>query len=345
MVGFMENKPVIGITMGDPAGIGPEVVVKALSEKEIYDLCRPVVLGDAKVLSRALRFTNLTNLKIHAIGDLSECSFEFGVIDVLDFDNVDLNRVPIGKVSAEAGKASVEYIIKAVDLALKGEIDAISTGPINKESINLAGYHYNGHTELLRDLTKAERAIMMLVAKNLRVAHVTTHVSMRKAVDLIKKDRVLATIKIVYDSLKKYFGISDPIIAVAALNPHAGEGGLFGNEEIEQIEPAIKVAQEEGIKALGPLPGDTIYYKALRGDFDAVIAMYHDQGHIPIKIVDFYGGVNITLGLPIIRTSVDHGTSFNRAGKGTAHPGSMINAIKYATLMSSKLKEYQKLEG
>ena len=327
--------------MGDPAGIGPEVVVKALAEEEIYKICKPMVIGDAKVIERALVFTNLTHLKVNPIKAISDAKFSYGTIDVLDLENVDLDKVPIGKASAEAGRASVEYIKLAVKLALNKEIDAITTGPINKEAINKAGYHYNGHTELLRDLTKSKYAIMMLAAKNLRVTHVTTHVSMRQACDMITKDRVLVTIRITHDALIRYFGIKEPKIAVAALNPHAGEGGLFGTEEIEHIEPAVKEAQKMGINAIGPLPGDTIYYKALRGDFDAVVAMYHDQGHIPIKIIGFYDGVNITLGLPIIRTSVDHGTSFNRAGKGTAHPGSMINAIKFAAMMVSRSKEYE----
>jgi len=336
-----EERPIIGITMGDPAGIGPEVVVKALSLREIYDIARPIVIGDAKVIKRALKFTNLTHLKVRSVKSVGEAEYKHGVIDVLDLDNVDLDKVPIGRVSAEAGKASVEYIIEAVNLALRGEIDAIATGPINKEAINKAGYHYNGHTGLLKDLTKARHAVMMLTTKNLKVSHVTTHVSLREACDLIQKDRVLTVIKITDEGLRKFFGIERPKIAVAALNPHAGEGGLFGREEIEEIEPAVNEARELGIDAVGPLPADTIFYKAIRGDFDVVVAMYHDQGHIPIKVLGFYEGVNITLGLPIIRTSVDHGTSFNRAGKGTAHPGSMINAIKYAALMVKNSRKYR----
>ncbi len=319
--------------MGDPAGIGPEIVVKALSKKEIYDISRPLVIGDAKIIKRALKFTNLTNLNVKSISHPSEAEFIHGTIDVLDLDNVDLDKIPLGRVSAEAGKASVEYIFKAVDLALKRDIDAIVTGPINKEAINKAGYHYNGHTELLKELTRAENAVMLLAIDKLKVAHVTTHVSLRRAIELITKERVLRTIKTVHEAFIKYFGISDPKIAVASLNPHAGEGGLFGDEEIKQITPAVEEANSVGMNVVGPLPADTIYYKAIRGDFDVVIAMYHDQGHIPIKVLDFYNGVNITLGLPIIRTSVDHGTSFNRAGKGTAHPGSLIYAIKYASMM------------
>ncbi|MEX2689594.1 MAG: 4-hydroxythreonine-4-phosphate dehydrogenase PdxA [Candidatus Njordarchaeum guaymaensis] len=336
-------KPLLGITMGDPAGIGPEIAVKALSKKEIYEICRPLIIGDTKIIKRALRFTNLESLNVRGISDPSEAKFELGTIDVLDLNNVDIDRVPLGKVSAEAGKASVEYIFKAVDLALKKEIDAIVTGPINKEAINKAGYHYTGHTELLKKLTKAENAVMLLAIEKLKVAHVTTHVSLKKAIELITKERVLKTLRTVHESFIKYFGIKNPRIAVASLNPHAGEGGLFGDEEIKQITPAIEEANAQGMNVVGPLPADTIYYKAIRGDFDVVIAMYHDQGHIPIKVLDFYNGVNITLGLPIIRTSVDHGTSFNRAGKGTAHPGSLIYAIKYASMMVQNLKKHETL--
>lgn len=340
----MENyKPLLGITMGDPAGIGPEIAVKALAEREIYEICRPIVIGDGKVIKRALGFTKLQNLTVNAIKNINEARFEYGTIDVIDLNNVDINAVPIGRVSAAAGKASIEYIFKAVDLAQKKEIDAIVTGPINKEAINKAGFHYNGHTELLKELTKAENAVMMLAIDKLKVAHVTTHVSLRQAINLITKDRVLRTIRTVHSALIKYFGIPEPKIAVASLNPHAGEGGLFGDEEIKHIEPAIREAIANDMNVVGPLPADTIYYKALRGDFDVVIAMYHDQGHIPIKVLDFYNGVNITLGLPIIRTSVDHGTSFNRAGKGTAHPGSLIYAIKYATLMVKNLRQHESL--
>ena len=268
-----EEKPLIGITMGDPAGIGPEVIVKTLSLKEIYEVSRPLVIGDAEIIRRALRFTKLTNLKINAINDISEAEFRYGVIDVLDLKNVDAEKVSIGKLSAEAGKAAVEYVLKATDLALKGIIDAIVTAPINKEAINMAGYHYQGHTELLKELTGAENVVMMLAAKKLKVTHVTTHVSLREACKLITKDRVLRTIEITHDELVKYFAIPHPRIAVAALNPHGGEGGLFGREEIEEISPAVEMAREKGIDAYGPLPADTVFYRALRGDFDVVVAM------------------------------------------------------------------------
>lgn len=336
-----DYKPLLGITMGDPAGIGPEIAVKALARKEIYEICRPIIIGDFKIIKRALRFTKLEDLNVRSISDPSEAKFEAGTIDVLDLNNVDIDNLPLGKVSAEAGKASVEYIFKAVDLALRNEIDAIVTGPINKEAINKAGYHYTGHTELLKELTKAKNAVMLLAIEKLKVAHVTTHVSLKKAIELITKEQILNTLRTVHDSFIKYFGIKEPKIAVAALNPHAGERGLFGDEEIKHINPAIEEAISQGMNVVGPLPADTIYYKAIRGDFDVVIAMYHDQGHIPIKVLDFYNGVNITLGLPIIRTSVDHGTSFNRAGKGTANPGSLINAIKYAAIMVSNSNKYK----
>lgn len=329
----IEEKPIIGITMGDPAGIGPEVIVRALSFREIYEVAKPIVIGDSKVLKLALKLTKLKHLNINSIQDVSEAEFRFGTIDIIDLDNVSLRETKIGKISAEAGKASIEYIIKAVNLALKGVVDAICTGPISKEAINKAGYQFSGHTELLKELTGAKHAVMMLAVRNLKVSHVTTHVALRKVCEIINKERILTTIKITNEGLIRYFGIKEPRIGVAALNPHAGEGGLFGSEEIEIISPAIEEANRVGIKAFGPLPADTIFYRAVKGDFDAVIAMYHDQGHIPVKLLGFHEGVNITLGLPIIRTSVDHGTAFDIAGKGIAHPGSMVNAIKYAALM------------
>lgn len=329
-------KPIVGITMGDAAGIGPEIIVKALSLREIYDLCRPLVIGDLRAMEMG-REVARSNIKLRAISRPSEANFKFGVIDVLDLKNIDVARLRMGEPQAMAGKASYEYIAKAVDLALKGEIHAIATAPINKKALNLAGYEFAGHTEILAHLTGCKEYVMMLYTHTLKVSHVSTHVSLRRACELVTKDRVLKTIKLTSNALRD-FGIEDPKIAVAGLNPHAGEEGLFGCEEIEEIAPAIEEAKKLGIRASGPYPPDSVFMRAEKGEFDAVVAMYHDQGHIAVKMHSFMSGVNVTIGLPIIRTSVDHGTAYRRAGLrlGTADPGSLIEAIKLAAKMAER---------
>ena len=344
-------KPTIGITMGDAAGVGPEIISKALSLKEIYEVCKPVVIGDSKVMEQAVKIAKV-NLKVNPIRDLREAVFEHGTIDVVDLRNIELNKLVMGKVNAMAGKASVDYIKKAVALALSDAIKAIVTAPISKEAINKAGYHYSGHTELLADLTKTRDYTMMLIAGPLRVTHVTTHMSLREACNKIRRERIYKVIKLTDKALRE-MEINDPRIAVAGLNPHCGEGGLFGREEIEEIKPAVETARKEGINVVGPLPADTVFVRAKGGAYDAVVAMYHDQGHIPVKMLGLewdekrrewtrVSGVNITIGLPIIRTSVDHGTAFGKAGKGTANPQSMIEAIKLAAKMAaSRLQKAQ----
>jgi len=334
-------KPIIGITMGDAAGIGPEIIAKALSLKEIYDVCRPVVIGDLDAMREGMKVAHV-QLKINSIKELSDAKFEHGTIDILDLNNIKVNELTMGKPQAMVGRASVEYIEKAVELALKGEIHAITTAPISKEAINMAGYNYAGHTELLAHLTHAKNYAMMLIAESLRVIHVTTHVPFNEVPRLIKKEKVYRTIKLAHDVMQK-LGIQNPRIAVTGLNPHCGEGGLFGREEIEEIIPAIELAKSEGLNVAGPIPADTVFVRARGGEFDIVVAMYHDQGHIPIKMLGLkwnenkkrwtsVGGVNVTVGLPIIRTSVDHGTAYGKAGRkeGTANPQSLIEAIKTA---------------
>jgi 4-hydroxythreonine-4-phosphate dehydrogenase len=257
----------------------------------------------------------------------------------LDLGNVDLGRLVRGRVDPMAGKAAYEYVARAVDLALAGEIDAVVTAPLNKEALNAAGYHFAGHTEILAHLCQVRDVAMMLVSGGLRVSHVSTHVSLREACDRVKKERVLRVILLTDEALRR-MGIASPRIAVAGLNPHASDGGLFGTEEAEEIAPAVQEAQARGLQVEGPLPPDTVFYRAVKGHeigrspFDAVVAMYHDQGHIPIKLLGLFDGVNVTLGLPIIRTSVDHGTAFGKAGKGTASPVSMIAALKLAVQMA-----------
>jgi len=336
-------RPVIAVTMGDPAGIGAEIAVKALADPRLYDICKPFVIGDLKMIKDALGFTGI-NVTQRRITKPKEGVFRPGIINVVDLDNIDMEEHTYGKVSAAAGRAAFDYIRTGIELAMAGEADAVVTGPIHKESLNRAGYKYSGHTEIFADLTGTRDYAMMLVDQGMRVVHVTTHVSLRKACDLIKRDRVLIVIRLANDAALR-LGVANPRIGVAGLNPHSGEEGLFGTEEIEEIRPAIEAARAEGINAEGPVPPDTLFAKARGGQYDIVVAMYHDQGHIPLKTVSFaldektgkwlsVSGVNTTLGLPIIRTSVDHGVAFGKAGKGTANPESLVQAIHMAVQLA-----------
>jgi 4-hydroxythreonine-4-phosphate dehydrogenase len=345
---MIETKPTIAITVGDPCGIGPEITAKALSLPEIYDKCNPIVISDANVMRQAVDIAKV-DLKINPVKNLDDCKYELGTIDVFNLKNVDVEQIQFGKVTKLGGESSFQYIVKGINLALEGKVDAVTTGPIHKKAINLAGHQYSGHTEIFADYTKTKDYCMMLVDRNFRVSHVTTHVSLRQVPDLVKKERVLRVIQLTDEALRK-MNFKEPRIAVAGLNPHSGEEGLFGREEIEEIEPAVKEAKLLGIDAEGPVPPDTVFVKMRGGQYDAVVAMYHDQGHIPTKLVGFkyddklskwgsLSGVNTTLGLPIIRTSVDHGVAFGKAGKGTANPESMIDAIKLAAIMASGKNE------
>lgn len=340
----MSKKPILGITMGDPASIGPEITVKALSDAAIYEKCSPIIIGDAAVMEAAVGIVG-KDVKINAVSDVKEAKFEFGTIDVYDMKLVDMDKLERGVVSAMAGNAAFQYVKKVIELAMNHEVDATVTNALNKEAMNLAGHHYSGHTEIYAEYTGTKKYTMMLAHENLRVVHVSTHVSLREACDRVKKDRVLEVIRIA-DQACKELGIKEPKIGVAGLNPHSGENGMFGREEIEEITPAIEAAKGEGIIVDGPVPPDTVFSKARGGWYDIVVAMYHDQGHIPLKVVGFVynqaeqkwdavAGVNITLGLPIIRASVDHGTAFDQAGKGVANELSLINAMDYAIRMSA----------
>lgn len=326
--------------MGDPAGIGPEIIVKAFTSpemKEILENNRPFVIGDADVLRQAIEFLNAEiNVNIiQSIENIPEANFEFGMVNILDLDNIDVNTLKKGEVQLTCGRASIDYIKKAAGLAMDKKIHAIVTAPINKQSIKKAGHPYPGHTETLAVLTgiSPDDVTMMLVIGNFRVFHVTLHQSLKDAIENIKKDKVLETIRVANQGLKS-LGIKNPNIAVAGLNPHASDGGRFGNEDLEEIEPAIKIANGEGINAVGPLPADTVFLRASKGEFDGVVALYHDQGHIPAKMLGFMKGVNVTVGLPVIRTSVDHGTAFDIAGRGVADCTNMIEAIKVASTMA-----------
>lgn len=330
----------IGITLGDPAGIGPEISIKAFAKKDLYERCQPLLVGDACVVEKYLQAHPELDLKINVVEEPDQGKYVYGTIDLIDLKAVDIDQLAIGEVSAMAGNAAFQYVKKVIELALDKKIDAAVTNPLNKEALNLAGHHYAGHTEIYADLTHTVKYTMMLADGNLRVVHVSTHVSLREACDRATKERVLDVIRIA-DKACKNLGIKNPRVAVAGLNPHCGENGLFGREEIEEINPAVEAAKAEGINAFGSLPADTVFSKANGGMFDIVVAMYHDQGHIPLKLLGFVydqekqswqavQGVNITLGLPIIRTSVDHGTAFDQAGKWSASELSLENAIDYA---------------
>jgi 4-hydroxythreonine-4-phosphate dehydrogenase len=319
--------------MGDPAGSGPEIVTKAVAEQAIKGMSRFVVVGDAATMREALKLTRVPG-EVRAISDLSEARFEDGVIDVLDLKNVDLPNLVRGRVSPMCGKASYEYIVTAAKLALAQKVDAVVTSAINKDAMNKAGYHYDGHTSLLAELCEARHVAMMLVAGKLRVVHVSTHISLREALERVRPERIVRVLHLANEGIKQ-LGVEKPHLAVAGLNPHAGEDQLFGDEEPKYIVPAIEEAKRQGLVVSGPYPPDTIFFRAHEGQFDGAIAMYHDQGHIAVKMLGIWLGVNITLGLPIIRTSVDHGTNFGKAGKGTADPRSLIEAIRLATVMAS----------
>ena len=327
--------PVLGITMGDPAGIGPEVIVKGLANRTVRRLCRPIVIGSVEVMkttTRALR-SPLRVLPVsgHEFGEFG--SRNMYVLDPLD---APLGRFTPGKVQAGTGAASAMYVKKAVQLAQYHCLDAMVTAPINKEAINLAGYHYPGHTEMLADLTGSTDVGMMIIGGPLKIMFVTTHVALRELPSTLTQGKIEKAIRLAQVALKEYFGVRRPRIGVAALNPHAGEGGLFGREEQEVIGPAACRARAMGIRASDPLPADTLFSRAAKGEFDGVVALFHDQGLIPLKLVAFGRCVNLTVGLPLVRTSVDHGTAYDIVGRGVADPGSLLEAIKVAAYLAKR---------
>lgn len=326
-----EEKPLLVVTMGDAAGSGPEIITKALADPEVRKVSRPVVIGDAATMRAALEITH-DHGEVRAIEKLSDASFQDNLIEVIDRHNILLDRLVRGQVNPMAGKAAYEYIKLATDLALAGKCDAVVTSAISKEALNKAGYHYDGHTQLLAELCGASEVAMMLVSGKLRVSHVSTHVSLRQAIERVRPERILTVLRLTDEAVRQ-MGVDQPRVAVAGLNPHSSEGGLFGDEEIKYITPALEEARRQGFNVTGPLPPDSVFLRTLQGQFDAAIAMYHDQGHIAVKMLGITEGVNVTLGLPIIRTSVDHGTNFGKAGKGTADPSSLILSIKLASVM------------
>jgi len=336
------KRPILGVTMGDPAGVGPEIIARAFAEPAVIASSRPVVIGSAAIMKEALGLVG-SPLALHVVRGIADSRWEAQTLECLDLGNVEAATLPRGEVSAAAGRAAYDYIERAIRLAQAGEIHGIVTAPVNKEALAAAGVRHSGHTEILAELSHTRDYAMLLMGKELRVIHVTTHVALRRVPDLVTRDRVLTTIRLAQRTME---GLGKPRarIAVAGLNPHAGEDGLFGDEEKREIAPAITAARGEGMTVIGPIPADTLFSRARGGEFDIVVAMYHDQGHIPVKTLGFeydesrktwtgLSGVNVTVGLPFLRVSVDHGTAFDRAWKGAANHESMTEAIEVAVTM------------
>lgn len=329
-------KPIIAITMGDAAGVGPEIIVKSLAHREVFEQCRPLVIGDARRLREADHIAS-TGLAILSLSraDVDRSAYKPGTVDCVDLGLVPAD-FPWGRLAAQAGEAAFQYLTVAAELALEGKVAAICTAPLNKEALQAAGHKFPGHTELLAQLTGTPEVSMMLTTPKLRVIHVTTHIGLIDAIAKIEPGLVERTIARGHAALESS-GIANPRIGVCGINPHAGENGLFGHGEEEQkIVPAVRACRERGWRVEGPLPADTLFYRAQRGDFDLVVAMYHDQGHGPVKVLGLESGVNITIGLPVVRTSVDHGTAFDIAGTGKADERSMLEAIRQAVELAPR---------
>ena len=335
---MFDSRPIIGITMGDPVGVGPEIIFLSLSNPAIYEICKPLVLGDLRILTAAKQCTQ-SHLHVESVKDPDSGTYKFGSVDVLNLSEIDPDKISWGNPTVQTGRAMIQYIQVASDLAVQRRIAAMVTCPINKTAMQLAGFPYSGHTELLAERTESDHYAMMFAGNRLRVVLATIHVPLRVVPSMLSKQKILATIKLTWQTLQERFGLKTPRIGVAGLNPHAGEGGMFGNEEKDIIAPAIAQARNEGIDVIGPLPPDTLFYHAAKGRYDVVVSMYHDQGLIPFKLMHFNNGVNVTIGLPIIRTSVDHGTAYDIAGTGIADPGSLIAAINMAVQQAVYISE------
>ncbi len=330
-----DPRPLLALTMGDPVGVGPEIMVLALADQAVYQTCRPLVLGDLHAMERARQ--DLTpNLTLHLLKDPSEGRYQAGTIDLLALSYLSPGDLNHSHPSAAGGQAMVTYILTAIEMALNQEVAGMVTGPISKASLNLAGYRYPGHTELLAERTGAAEVAMMLAGGKFRVVLATIHCALSEVPERLNLNALIRLFTLTLRALKHDFGISKPSLGVAALNPHASEGGLFGDEEKEIIIPAVLEARGRGLAVSGPFPADTLFWRHAQGEFDAICAMYHDQGLIPLKLLHFMDAVNVTLGLPIIRTSVDHGTAYDLAGTGDAHPGSLKAAIFMAAEMARR---------
>lgn len=328
------KRPKIAIPLGDPAGFGPEIVIKALSEPNIADNTECVVVGNRWVIENVMRFLSVQDIKVHEISEPEEGIYQLGILNLINIDNIDSSSFEVGKESAACGKAAYEYIEKSIELAMQRQVDAVATTPINKVSLRMAGIPYIGHTEIFAALTNTEDPLTMFEVNGMRVFFLTRHVSLRKACDLISVQRIKDYVYRCKAALRQ-LGITDGTMAIAGLNPHSGENGLFGNEEVEAITPAIKELQKEGVDVVGPIGADSVFHLALKGKYNSVLSLYHDQGHIATKTLDFERTIAITLGMPILRTSVDHGTAMDIAGTGKASAVSMIEAIRLAAQYSS----------
>jgi 4-hydroxythreonine-4-phosphate dehydrogenase len=322
----------IGITMGDPAGIGPEIILKSF-EKNIIRKNQIIVIGDYDIMQAVQKMLGISSFRLHGTDDLSKCYFNPGVLNVLDLHLLAPDEFSPGKIQSITGRAAFRYVSKAVELAMNKDIDSIVTAPLNKAALHLAGYEYPGHTEILATLSGAKDYAMLLVGKKLKVIHASTHESLLDAITHMSRSRIEKIIEMANDTMLR-LSETKPRIAVAGINPHAGEDGLFGDEELKILIPAIKQMRARGVNVEGPFPPDTVFMQALKGKYDIVVAMYHDQGHIPLKLIEFESGVNMTAGLPFIRTSVDHGTAFDIAWKGIASEKSMVEAIKLAVKLT-----------
>ena len=333
----MMKKPLIAVPIGDPAGVGPEIVVKAIASKEVFEAARTVVIGSAKVLERACKIMNV-ELLMNRIEDPEDGDYSEGVLNLIDLDNIDMEQFEFGKVNGLCGKAAFAYIEKSIALANAGLVDAVATTPINKESLRAGEIHFIGHTEIFGELTNTEDPLTMFETNGMRIFFLTRHVSLRDMLDLIKKDRIKDYVKRCLTALEK-LGVKDGTMAIAGLNPHSGEHGLFGWEEINEIIPAVEELQAEGYNVVGPIGADSVFHQAAIGRYNSVLSLYHDQGHIAAKTLDFEKTISITNGMPILRTSVDHGTAFDIAGQGVVSAVSMIEAILLAAKYAPSFKK------
>lgn len=331
------NKALIAVPIGDPAGVGPEIVAKSVATKEVFEKARVIVVGDKKIMENAIKIAGV-NLKINVINNSEEGIFEENIINLIDLDNIDMDKFEFGKVSGMCGKAAYEYIERSIQLANAGKVDAVATTPINKESLKAGKIPYIGHTEIFGSLTNTSDPLTMFEVNGMRVFFLSRHVSLRQACDMVKKDRIIDYVKRCMESLKK-LGVTEGTMAIAGLNPHCGEHGLFGDEEVNEVMPAIEELQKEGYNVVGPIGADSVFHQALQGRFNSVLSLYHDQGHIATKTLDFNRTIAITGGMPILRTSVDHGTAFDIAGTGKVSSISMIEAILLAVKYSQNFKK------
>lgn len=331
------EKPIIAVTMGDPAGIGPEIVAKSIADKATYDVARCIVIGDKKVMEKAIEIVG-ADLKVNVVESPADGDYSYGVLNMIDLDNIDMSRFEYGKINAMCGQAAFDYIKKSIEITMDKQADAVATTPINKESLHAAEVDFIGHTEIFGALTGTDDPLTMFETNGLRVFFLTRHKSLRDMLDDIKKDRIIDYVERCTDALRR-LGVKEGTMAVAGLNPHSGEHGLFGWEEVKEIAPAVEELKERGFNVAGPVPADSVFHQAAQGRFNSVLSLYHDQGHIATKTLDFDRTISITNGMPILRTSVDHGTAFDIAGKGIAGAVSMEEAIRLAAKYAPFFKQ------